>query len=143
MEQKFIDDAERHHGLGPNYFAARAEAERFMASFQAEHFAPMIKKMAEEFHTKMQEDLEDHLLSDVECNLHTKMWHQIDESVKALLSGEKWALTKYALGARYECDKIREAIARHIPAELQDARIADLEAEIERLRKDNEVYRRR
>jgi hypothetical protein len=90
----------------------------------------------------MQESLEAYLLSDVESNLHTTIWHQIDESVQAILGGRQWALNKYMLGERYDCDKVREAVAKVVPKELQDARVADLEAEIVRLKEALEWARR-
>lgn len=130
MDQKLLDAAAEYPGLGPHYFAARSTAEKFMADFQAEHFEPLIKRAAEELYDKMLTSLHDHLLSDTESNLHSFMWRQIDESVKALLSGERWALEQYALGARYDHEKIRAAVAVHIPTELQDKRIADLEAKV-------------
>jgi hypothetical protein len=67
----------------------------------------------------------------------------VDDTVRALLGGNEWALKRYALGARHDHGAIRAAVAKHIPAELQDARIADLEAEVDRLRKDLEWWRTR
>lgn len=143
MEQRWLDEAERHPELGPHYFAARETAEKFMAQFEAQHLEPLLKKAAESFHDRMREDLENFLLSDVESNIQGTIWRQIDDSVRALLSGEQWALKRYALAGRYDCEKIRATVAKHIPAELQDARVSDLEAEIDRLRKELEFYRQR
>lgn len=142
MDQTFLDQAVDYPTLGPHYFAARKTAEEFMAKFEPEHFEPLIKKASEAFYSQMQESLEASLLSDVESNIQGTIWRQIDDSVRALMGGERWALERYALGTRYECDKIREAVAKHIPAELQDARVVDLEAENKRLREDNEMLRR-
>lgn len=50
-------------------------------------------------------------------------------------------MDRYVLGQRYECEKIRAAIAKHIPEELQNARIADLEAENAKLKEDLEWAR--
>lgn len=142
MDQQFLDKAAEHPYLGPHYFAARETVEKFMAQFEPEHFEPLLKKAAETFYSQMLESLQDHLLSDVENNLQGTIWRQIDDSVKALLTGERWALERYALGERYDGEKIREAVAKHIPVELQDARIKDLEAEIEKLHKDISYLRR-
>jgi hypothetical protein len=142
MEQTFLDQAEKHTTLGPHYFAARQVAEKFMEDFQNEHFEPLAKKFADEMYDKVRERLEDFLLGDTESNLHSFMWHRIDESVKALLSNQKWAIERYALGERYDHGKIRETLAALIPVELQDARLKDLMEENERLRKDNEWLRR-
>ncbi|HDA7126288.1 TPA: hypothetical protein O5T86_001292 [Staphylococcus aureus] len=143
MDQMFLDEAEKYTPLGPHYFAARKTAETFMADFQNEHFQPLAKKFAEEMYDKVRERLEEFLLSDTESNLHSFMWHHIDESVKALLSNQEWAIKRYALGERYDHGKIRETLAALIPAELQDARLRDLMEENERLRKDNEWLRQR
>jgi hypothetical protein len=142
MEQKYLDQAEGYDVLGPNYFAAREAAEKFMEQFQAEHFAPLLKKAADEFYSQMQGSLESFLLSDVESNIQGTIWRQIDDSVKAILSGQQWALTKYMLGERYDCDKVREAVAKVVPKELQDARVADLEAEVVRLKEALDWARR-
>lgn len=141
MEQAFLDEAAKYPELGPHYFAARKTAEEFMAKFEPEHFDPLIKKAADAFMMQMQESLEGWFLGNVESNIQGEIWRRIDDSVRALLSGERWALERYALGSRYNCDKIRAAVATHIPAELQDARLKDLEAENDRLRKDIEIMR--
>lgn len=142
MDQQFLDKAEEHTALGPHYFAARHVAEKFMGDFQNEHFEPLAKKFADEMYDKVRQQLEDFLLSDTESNLHSFMWRHIDESVKALLSNQEWAIKRYALGPRYDHGKIRETLAALIPVELQDARLKDLMEENERLRKDNEWLRR-
>lgn len=143
MDQKYIDQAEGYEVLGPNYFAAREVAEKFMERFEGDHFKPVIKKIADELYSQMQESLENYLLSDVESNIQGTIWRQIDDSVKAILSGEKWAINKYLLAERYECDKIRAAVAKVVPKELQDARVADLEAEVERLKDQVRSYQSR
>jgi hypothetical protein len=143
MDQKFIDQAEGYEVLGPNYFAAREVAEKFMEKFEADHFKPVIKKIADELYSQMQDSLESYLLGDVESNIQGTIWRQIDDSVKAILSGEKWALNKYMLGERYDCDKVREAVAKVIPKELQDARVKDLEAEVQRLKDSLQRYQDR
>jgi hypothetical protein len=142
MDQKFLDQAEGYETLGPHYFAAREAAEKFMEHYEPKNFEPMIKKAANTFMEEMQTALEDWFLSNVESNLQGTIWRQIDDSVKALLGGEQWALKRYALGERYDCDKIRAAVAQHIPAELQDASLKDLEAENKRLKEDNDFLRR-
>lgn len=142
MDQKFIDQAEGYETLGPHYFAAREAAQKFMEHYEPKNFEPMIKKAAETFMEGMQSALEDWFLSNVENNLQGTIWRQIDDSVEALMGGERWALERYALADRYDCVKIREAVAKHVPQELQEARMKDLEAENEKLRKDLEYLRR-
>ncbi|MGY3359788.1 acylphosphatase [Bradyrhizobium sp. GM0.4] len=143
MEQKYLDQAQGYDVLGPNYFAAREVAEKFMEKFEAEHFKPVIKKVADELYSQMQECLENYLLSDVESNIQGTIWRQIDDSVEAILSGKEWALKKYLLGERYDHGQIREAVAKVVPKQLQDARVKDLEAEVERLKEQVRIFHSR
>ena len=142
FEPDEIEEGSKHITLGPAYFAARKIAERFMADFEAEHFKPMIDEFSKRFRDELWSNISDWLLSDTESNLQGAMWRQADAMVGHLLAGDHWAMEKFALGARYDCGKIRKAVAEHIPRELQDARIADLEEEVARLKKDVEFYRR-
>lgn len=134
--------AEQYQNLGPAYFAAGEIAEQFMSSFTEEQFRPLIDKFAREFNDRLWNDLESSLLGDTQSNLQSSMWRMVDQCVTAILSGERWVMEKYALGSRYDCDKVRETVAKHIPAELQNKRVADLEEEVKRLREDNEFLRR-
>jgi hypothetical protein len=142
IEQRHIDEGEQSPVLGPAYFAARELAANYMAHFEAEHFKPLVDKVVDEIRTKLWDDLEYRMLSDIESNLQSGMWRLVDDSVKALLGGKQWALQRYALGSRYECAEIRETVAKHIPAELQNERVADLEIENARLVEQIEFLRR-
>lgn len=120
--------------------------QRYVEHFKAEQFQPLIDDITKTATDKIREtiwdDVQTFLLSDVESNLQGAMWRQIDDSVEALLGGKEWALNRYALRDRYDSGAIREAVAKHIPLELQEKRVADLEAENKRLRDDLEFYRR-
>lgn len=129
--------------LGPAYFEGRKIAEKFMAKFEAEQFKPLIDKAADGFCERLWSDLETHLLSDVESNIQSEMWRMVDGVVLAICGGQQWALQKYALGDRHDCEKVRATIAALIPAELQDPLIADLQAENARLKADNASLRDR
>ena len=130
--------------LGPAYFDARAVAERVMAKFDDGHFKSLIDAIVEKIRDKLWDDVRGWLLSDTEINLQGDIVRMVDCSVNGLLGGAGWALQKYALAERYNQGvEIRKAIAKHIPAELQDARIADLEAEIVMLKRDIAIYRNR
>ena len=135
MEQEFIDAAVGSEVLGPAYFKARDIAERAMKSFDNKHFKPLIDKFASEFRDELWRMVEYSLLDDTEMNLQSEMWRTIDGTVLALLTGEKWAMNRYCLGTRYEQEKVREAIAKHIPAELQDKRIGELQERVAELEK--------
>lgn len=128
--------------LGPAYFASRRIAERFMAAFEAEHFKTLIDKFTKDFSNELWAGVADHMLSDTESNLSGEMWRMVDRCVAGILSGEKWVLDKYALCDRVDCEKVRAAVAAHIPRELQDKRILDLEAEVEALKKSLRFYQR-
>lgn len=137
-----LAQAEQYDGLGPAYFAARRACESAMAAFDAEHMKPIVKKASDDLYEQLLETVQDHLWVNAEMNLQGKMYRMVDECVQALLGGREWALKRYVLG-QYDCDKIRAAVAAHIPKELQDARIADLEAELKRVKSDLEWFRAR
>jgi hypothetical protein len=135
-------EAQKHPTLGPHYFTSRRVAEKFIADFQPEHFKPLVDEFSKQFADRLQSDLENYLLSDAECNLQSSMCRMVDDVVGALLSGKKWAIDRYALAQTYDAVAVREAIAKHVPAEVQNARVLDLETEITRLKKDIEWLRR-
>lgn len=128
--------------LGPAYFDARRVAEQVMSRFEVEHFKPLIEKAAQDFEDRLWTDLQASLLSDTEMNLQGEIWRMVDGCVNALLTGDRWALERFALGSRYEHDKVRAAVAKHITAELQDKRVADLEAELAMTKHHLECARR-
>lgn len=116
-----LASAQEYETLGPAYFEARRIVERQMEKFADKHFEPLIDQFAKEF--------------------QERLW-MVDASVFAILTGERWAIERYALD-KYDGPKVREAVAKHIPQELQDARIADLEKEVARLKKNLEFYQNR
>ena len=132
--------------LGPEYSAARSFMERFMEGWEDEHLKPLAEAVAKEVTDKIREkvwdDFRDYLLMDTEHNAAGAIRGMVNDTVKALLTGEKWAMERYPLASRYESDKIRAAIAAHIPDELAAARIADLEAELKQAREQLEWVRR-
>lgn len=135
--------AEQHPTLGVSYAEARKIAERFMASWEAEHLKPLIDKAAENFRDQLWSDIVAWLLADTESNLQGEIRRTVDNIVKGILSGETWAVNKYALGERYDCEAIRKTLAGLISQELQDKRVADLEEENKRLAADLKFYRER
>lgn len=135
--------SEGYDTLGPHYFTARRVCEEAMSGFTPEMMKPLIEEASKSFQDKLWEHIEDSLWCDTEMNLQGKMWHMIDDVVKAILGGNEWAIKRYALGERYDCQSIRETLAKHIPEELQSARITDLEAEVKRLQESLEFHRER
>lgn len=140
--EEALAQAKKYDTLGPAYFEARPIVDRLMVKFEAEHFKPIVDACVKEFQDRMWDSVRDHLLSDTEMNIHGHVYRMVDDCVAAILSGERWAIERYALGS-YNQEKARAAIAKHIPQELQNARIADLEKEVERLRSDLKFYRDR
>ena len=136
LEQSHIEAAADCPTLGPAYFAARSIAERATKNIEAEHFKPLVDGFVDKFRDAVWTSVQDSLMSDVEANIQHEIWQTVDATVKALLSGEKWAVERYCLGSRYDQEEVRAAIAKHIPAELQDARIADLEAALAQAEED-------
>lgn len=139
--EEHMIEAERFKGLGPAYFCSRDVVERAMAGVQSTDFKPVLDGIVKQITDHVWEKMRDYLLSDTEMNLHGAMYHQVDDCVKALLTGERWALEHYVLGERYDHEAVRAAVAKHVPAELQAARVADLEEQVARLKKDLDFYR--
>lgn len=135
-------EAENSRSLGPAYFAARETAQKFMAAFEAENFKPLIDDFARDFQQRLWDDLETSLLSDTECNLQLHMSRMVDDTVQALLGGNEWALRRYVLGDKHDCEKVRAVVAAYVPTELQDRRIAELEAQVASLQADLQNARR-
>lgn len=143
FDAEFLSEGEEYPNLGPAYFDARKVAERCMANFQAEHFKPLVDDVTTKINDAIWTAVQDSMLADVEMNLQGEMWRMVDNCVTAILGGSRWALEKYALGSRYDCDQIRAAVAKHIPAEIQVERVADLEAEVKLLKERCEIMERR
>jgi hypothetical protein len=121
--------------LGPGYFSARRFAQKVTADFQAEFFEPLLKDFETRFIMRLWDAVTDSLIKDTEYNIQSHVWRTVDDIIKGLLSGETWIMRKYVLGEKYDCEKVRATVAHYVPAELQDKRIAELEEEIQELRK--------
>lgn len=144
MTDPIFTDADIAEGLanpalGPEYFAARSFMERVLAGFREEHIKPLADEITKEVTDKIAEKVwqvfQDSLLSDTEYNAQMVIERMVNDTVKALLSGDKWAMRRYPLASRYDAEAVRAAIAAHIPDELAKARIADLEAKVASLQK--------
>lgn len=127
--------------IEPEWTRAHALTEKVMAQFQAEHFKPLLKTIADHVTEHLWDIFRDSIIEDTEQNIAGHIRYRVEESVKALLSGNEWAIKKYAL-AGYDPDGIRKAIAAHIPKEIQDLRMKELEAENKRLREAIDLERR-
>jgi hypothetical protein len=85
---------------------------------------------------------EDWMRDDMENNLRLYMSDMVERTVKALLTGEEWAMRQYPLSQYHDGEKIREAVAKHGGDVLLMARIADLEKEVARLTESLKWYQR-
>lgn len=139
-------EAEAHPSLGAEYFAARDAADSFLTHWKEEH----AEKLAEEImkpvldivQERVWDAFRDHLLSDGRYNAQGEMARMVEASVRALIGGDKWANVKYVSPAGYQTEKVRETLAKLYSDEIKDGRIADLEAEVARLKQSLEWARR-
>ena len=147
FSEEAIEFAGQYPNLGPEYHAARAFMERFAESFRDEHLKPMAdeitKEVCDKIRDRVWDDFRDHLLSDVEQNAAGQIRAMVEGTVKALLSGEDWAMKRYPLAERYDAEKLREAIAKHIEEPLAKARIEDLESQNRKLKEEVAYWSRR
>lgn len=130
-------EADKHPTLGGEYFAAREVAERFMQHWHEEHAdmlaEAIVKPVMDTVMEKVWDAFRDFLMSDTESNLQTSMHHMVEDSVRALIGGDKWANVKYISPEGYRTEKVRETLAKLYSDEIKDGRIADLEKQIKGL----------
>ena len=136
-----IAEGEEYQSLGPEYFAARRVTERAMTAFQAEHFKPMLTEFADQFTDKLWDSVRDSLLTDTEMNLQSSVCSMVEGTIRALLSGEEWAMRRYPYCDYRDGEKIRKAIAEHSGDEIARRRIEDLEKELRQVRENLEWHR--
>lgn len=129
--------------LGAEYERARRVAGSIVNAFSAKYFEPMIKEFSEKLYSELLNSTDVFFESDVESNLQSEIWHATSSVVRALLSGEKWALNKYPLNKSHDGEKIRACIFKEHKDELIGLRVVELEAENERLEKIIASYRDR
>lgn len=143
---KITTEAERHPSLGAEYFAARDAADDFLAHWKEEHAEKLAEEIMRPVLDAVQERVwdafRDHLLSDSRYNAQGEMARMVESSVRALIGGEKWANVKYISPEGYQTAKVRETLAKLYSDEIKDGRIADLEAEVARLKQSLEWARR-
>lgn len=143
FDKKYLDEAKGYETLGPAYFDARDVAKRLVSKIENEDFNGIIEMASEKFTTKLRTDVQDFMLADIENNVQGQLYRMVDNCIDALLTGEAWAMKRYALEGRYDNDKIRKAILDHVGAEIKTERITDLEKENARLTADLKFCRER
>lgn len=127
--------------LGPHYYSAQRVVADVMKGFEAEHLDPIIKAATDSFHDKLETVVRGFIWQDVESNLQSEMWRTVDSIVHGILSGEAWLMERYALSTRHDCEKVREAVAKHIGDHVAKARIKDLEARVTSLTDELKWYK--
>lgn len=135
---EIIEQANQHPSLGAEYFAARDAAARFLAHWHEEHAEQLaeeiMKPVLDAVKERVWDAFRDWLLTDTEYNVHLTMARMVEDSVKALIGGDKWANVKYISPEGYRTEKVRETLAKLYSDEIKDGRIADLEKEVEQLK---------
>lgn len=144
---EIIAEADKHPTLGAEYFAARKASDRFLAHWQEEHAAQLaeaiVKPILDTAYDKVLDVFRDFLLSDTESNVADTMRRMVEDSVKALIGGQKWANVKYIQCEYGDGQKVRETLAKLYSDEIKDGRIADLEKEVARLNESLRFAERR
>jgi hypothetical protein len=125
-----VQQAKNYEVLGPAYFAARRVAERVMQGVEAEPLQKVAAKVVDDIRDAVYGYVEDHMRSDMESNLQGYLTDMVDSTVKALLTGEEWAMNRYPLSKRYDAVDVRAACAKHGGEPLLMARIDDLEKRV-------------
>lgn len=140
------EDVTGHPGfesLGPAYYAARRIAESVMNNSDAEHpFKQVADKATKLISESLYDYIETHILSDLEVNFQGHLYRLVDDTVKAILSGQRWALDRYPLSRKYDGNQLRTAIFECVGDEMRNARIIDLEKEVVNLKETIETLRR-
>jgi hypothetical protein len=141
ITEQDITDMASTPTLGPGWSASRRIADKLMRDWTDERFKALIDEFSKRFNEHLWDDVQASLQSDSHWNVQCYIRQMVDDTVKALLTGQPWALQRYPLTENYEGAEIRAAIAKHVPIELLDKRVADLQAENKRLRESLELLR--
>lgn len=133
--------AKKNPVLGPHYQTAHRISDAAMATFEVETIKPLVDKAVSDFSGKLWDLVRDSLIDDTQQNIQGQCWRMVDEIVTALLSGNEWAVERYALQDRYDIQKTRTVLAESIKEHLQNAcyvdalrELKDAHIEIERLK---------
>ena len=136
------DDIADNNGgiLGPAYFAARRVMDKTMEGAVHFDWSPILKRARDDFYEKLLETVQDHLISDTESNVQGHIRQMVDETVRAILSGEEWALRAYPLSQYYDGAVLRRQILRTAGRELLALHDSEDQWGNKRARDNNAVY---
>ena len=121
--------------MGPQYHAARRLTDALMQQYSPENLCPILDKIAGQLRGMLWDDVRDWIIQDTEHNVAGRVREMVEQTVKALLTGDKWAMDNYPFADYEKGEKIRAAVAKHGGEALLMARIADLEKQVENLEK--------
>jgi len=116
--------------LGPEYRASQRWAESITEKLDENELRPLIDQIGKDIADKLWDAARDSIIYDTECNASGHIRYMVEQTVQALLTGEKWAMERYPYANYAKGEAIRKAVAVHGGEELLMRRIADLEAEI-------------
>jgi len=141
-----ITDADKAHAdpvLGANWNPSRRVAERVLAGWEDADLKKIIDKAVDTLGEALWMRAADVIQGDTESNVAMYIRRMVDETVIALLAGERWALERYPLAKYHDGERVRAAISKHIPAELVAAMLDELRDENARLKERIEMWRPR
>lgn len=130
-----VSEARAYETLGPVYFAARRVAEGFLKGADLAPIQKITTSVVDDIRDGLYEYLEGHILSDLESNIQGHVQRLVENTVEALLTGADWAMRQYPLADYSRGERIRAAVCKHGGEGILQTRIAELEAEVERLNK--------
>ena len=119
--------------LGPAYFSSRRAAEAMFTGADETPFVQMVNKLGKKLRDELYDYAQNYMLSDMENNIQGHIWYAVDNTIRALLTGEKWALERYPLNPSHDGASIRATVATLAGEELQVMRIKELETAVARL----------
>lgn len=141
FKDEYLKDGEKFPELGPSYFEARDVANSILKEVKWDFFDKIIKEASDRFYVSLQSDVENFIQSDTRSNIQGHIYRMVDNTVSALLTGEKWAFHRYVHTRNFNGEKIRKKIMETAPEEIKLGRIADLEEENRRLEKEIAFYK--
>jgi len=123
-------------------FAAQAPADKIVEDLLGNELMQAVVKAAADKVSDAAFDAVSSAIWDgaLERNMQTMAYQMVDSVVAAILSGNEMYARQYALD-KYDQQGVRKAVAEMIGDEVAKMRIAELEAEVERLQKHNQWLR--
>lgn len=138
-----LAESAKYGSLGPAYFDARRVVEGIMSGFKPEDFKPILDKITDQIANELWSKTETFLIADTESNIQGHIWRMVDNTVQALLTGEKWAMDRYVTRDNHDCAAVRKAVMDQAGDEVKQGRIADLEKQVRNLEVHLENARQR